>query len=227
MVVTVWDCHRRAFAHFGGVARSSMTEPRQIGAMSPRVAVPPHPEAAAFADHYGFTIDVLAPYRPAGKGRVERQVMIVRDQVLAGRHFHSIAELDRAFTGWLPIRRVQVHRTHGQVIGVRAEVDRAALRPLPAEPYLVADSIYGGSARTSWSPSRRVCTRFAPTGPARPAGPAAVGHDTVTIHSPTPESDGQSVLAVHRRAPHADRGLSMPITGEACRWAQPRHHDRS
>jgi hypothetical protein len=32
-----------------------------------------------------------------------------------------------------------VHRTHGQVIGVRAAADRAALRPLPAAPYLVAD----------------------------------------------------------------------------------------
>lgn len=102
------------------------------------VEVPLHPEAAAFADHYGFTIDVLAAYRPTGKGRVEQQVMIVRDHVLAGRHFDSVAELGGAFTGWLPIRRIQVHRTHGQVIGVRAEADRAALRPLPAERYLVA-----------------------------------------------------------------------------------------
>jgi hypothetical protein len=51
--------------------------------------------------------------------------------VLAGRSFDSIAELDGAFAGWLPIRRRQVHRTHGQVIAVRAEADRAALSPLP------------------------------------------------------------------------------------------------
>ena len=95
----------------------------------PRAAVPLHPEAAAFADHYGFTIDVLAAYRPTGKGRVERQVNIVRDHVIAGRSFDSIAELDGAFAAWLPIRRAQVHRTHGQVIAVRAEADRAALRP--------------------------------------------------------------------------------------------------
>ena len=37
-----------------------------------------HPEAAAFAGHYGFGIDVLAAYRPMGKGRVERQADIVR-----------------------------------------------------------------------------------------------------------------------------------------------------
>jgi len=47
--------------------------------------------------------------------------------------------MDAAFAGWLPIRRAQVHRTHGEVIGVRAAADHAALRPLPAVPYLVAE----------------------------------------------------------------------------------------
>jgi hypothetical protein len=32
-----------------------------------------------------------------------------------------------------------VHRTHGEVIAVRAERDRAALGPLPAQPYVVCD----------------------------------------------------------------------------------------
>lgn len=39
----------------------------------------------------------------------------------------------------MPIRRAQVHRTHGQVISVRAEADRAALLALPEQPYLVTD----------------------------------------------------------------------------------------
>lgn len=141
-LATFWDCHRRAFAHFGGVPgavvydRTKTVVKRHV---APGVAVPLHPEAAAFAEHYGFSIDVLAAYRPTGKGRVERQVLINRDHVLAGRSFDSIAELDGAFEAWLPIRRAQVHRTHGQVISVRAEVDRAALRPLPSLPYLVTD----------------------------------------------------------------------------------------
>jgi len=141
-LATFWDCHRRAFAHFGGVPgtivydRTKTVVKRHV---APGVAVPLHPEAAAFAEHYGFVIDVLAAYRPTGKGRVERQVLIVRDHVIAGRSFNSIVELDGAFEGWLPIRRAQVHRTHGQVISVRAEIDRAALLPLPSLPYLVTD----------------------------------------------------------------------------------------
>jgi transposase len=141
-LATFWDCHRRAFAHFGGVPGSIVYDRTKTVVrkhVAPGIAVPLHPQAAAFADHYGFTIDVLAAYRPTGKGRVERQVIIVRDHVIAGRRFDSVAELDGAFEGWLPIRRGQVHRTHGQVIAVRAEADRAALLPLPEQPYLVAD----------------------------------------------------------------------------------------
>ena len=37
--------------------------------MAPGKAVPLHPEAVAFAGHYDFDIDVLAAYRPTGKGR--------------------------------------------------------------------------------------------------------------------------------------------------------------
>jgi transposase len=141
-LATFWDCHRRAFAHFGGVPgtivydRTKTVIRRHV---APKMAVPLHPEAAAFAAHYGFAIDVLAAYRPTGKGRVERQVLIVRDHVIAGRAFDSLADLDGAYATWLPIRRAQVHRTHGQVIAVRAEADRAALGPLPEQPYLVAD----------------------------------------------------------------------------------------
>jgi transposase len=141
-LATFWQCHRLAFAHFGGVPGSIVYDRTKTVIkrhVAPRAPVPLHPEAAAFADHYGFSIDVLAAYRPTGKGRVERQVSIVRDHVIAGRRFDSIADLDGAFAAWLPIRRGQVHRTHGQVIAVRAEQDRAALRSLPDQPYLVTE----------------------------------------------------------------------------------------
>ena len=70
---------------------------------------------------------------------MERQVLIVRSHVLEGRTFTCLDEMNAAFAAWLVIRRAQVHRTHGQVIAVRAEADRAALGSLPAEPYLVVE----------------------------------------------------------------------------------------
>jgi transposase len=207
-LATFWDCHRRAFAHFGGVPgtivydRTKTVIKRHV---APKVAVPLHPEAAAFAAHYGFSIDVLAAYRPTGKGRVERQVSIVRDHVIAGRSFDSITELDGAFAAWLAIRRGQTHRTHGQVIAVRAEADRAALRPLPDQPYLVADkhlrrvgrdclvsfeaSCYSVPARQV-RPGQRVQLQIHPD----PAG------DRVIISALA--VDGGGWLATHPRAIH-------------------------
>jgi len=141
-LVAFWECHRRAFAHFGGVPatvvydRTKTVVKRHVGRGE---AVPLHPEAIAFAAHYGFSIIVAPPRRPQWKGRVERQVLIVREHVLVGRIFSSVTEMDGAFLDWVPRRRAQVHRTHGEVIGVRAEVDRAALGPLPVVAYLVTE----------------------------------------------------------------------------------------
>jgi transposase len=62
-----FDCHRLAFAHFGGVPRSLVYDRAKTVVrrhVAPGKAVPVHPEAAAFADHYGFAIDVLAARRP-------------------------------------------------------------------------------------------------------------------------------------------------------------------
>jgi transposase len=201
-LATFWDCHRRAFAYFGGVPGSLVYDRTKTVVkrhVAPGAAVPLHPEAAAFAEHYGFTIDVLAAYRPTGKGRVERQVGIVRDHVIAGRSFDSIAELDGAFEAWLPIRRAQAHRTHGQVIAVRAEPDRAALLPLPAQPYLVTDKhlrrvgkdcLLSFEASFYSVPARKIR--------AGQRVQLQVDGDTVTIR--TLELDGGTWLATHPRA---------------------------
>ena len=203
--VTWWDCHRRAFAHFGGVPaaivydRAKTIVKRHV---RPRAAVPILAEAAAFAGHYGFAIDVLAAYRPTGKGRVERQVKIVRDHVVAGRAFAALADMDGAFLAWLAVRRAQTHRTHGEVIGVRAEADRAALHPLPPVPYLVTDRhlrrvgkdcliSFAGSLYSV--PATRVR--------ARQVVEVRAGVDTIAIHAqPADAVDGVTLLAVHPRA---------------------------
>jgi hypothetical protein len=75
----------------------------------------------------------------SSRPRVERQVLIVREHVLAGRSFDSLEQLEAAFAAWLPIRRAQIHRAHGQVISVRAARDRTPLAPLPAHPYVLAE----------------------------------------------------------------------------------------
>lgn len=221
---TFFDCHRRGFAHFGGVPgaivydRTKTVVKRHV---APREAVPLHPEAAAFAEHYGFVIDVLAAYRPTGKGRVERQVAIVRDHVLAGREFGSVAELDGAFNQWVPIRRAQRHRTHGELIGVRAEVDRAALGPLPELPYLVCDRHLRRVGRDCWSASRARTTRCPPAPPtaARRGPDSGSSCGSAPARSPStasPSTVTRSCWPPIPARPTAAPWWSIPRTGRGC-----------
>ena len=63
---TFFDCHRRAFAHSGVLASIVYDRTKTVVRRheAPREAVPHPEEAAAFAQHYGFVVDVLAAYRP-------------------------------------------------------------------------------------------------------------------------------------------------------------------
>ncbi|WP_450260492.1 Mu transposase domain-containing protein [Streptomyces kanamyceticus] len=129
-LATFFDCHRQAFADFGGIPMAIVYE-------RTKTVVRRHVALGAAVPLHPVDIDVLAAYRPTGKGRVERQVDIVRDHVLAGRAFSSLEEMDAAFMAWVPDRRSRTHRTHGEVIGNRAVRDHVALRPLPPAPYVV------------------------------------------------------------------------------------------
>lgn|SRR6266571_6215028 len=165
------------------------------------VARPPrlHPEAVAFAEQYGFAIWLAAAYRPQSKGRVERQVEVVRSHVLDGRTFDSLTAMDAAFAAWLPVRRAAVHRTHGEVTRVRAEPDRAALGPLPEHPYVVCD-------RHTRRVGKDALVSFAASPPRCPGGrcdPAAGWNRWVTPAEVAIWSLGRQprLLAVHTRAP--------------------------
>jgi hypothetical protein len=111
--------------------------------------------------------------------------------------------MDAAFLAWLPIRRGQTHRTHGEVIAVRAEADRAALLALPALPYLVADRCLrrvGKDCLVSFQAS----LYSVPATRVRAGQPVEIraGLDTIAIHALPSDTapDQSSVLATHARA---------------------------
>jgi len=176
-LTTFWACHAAAFAHFGGVPgeivydRTKTVVRRHVGRGEP---VDLHSEAVAFAAHCGFAIRVCWPERPQAKGRVERMVELTREKVAAGRELATLEEWQAAWEEWLPTRRAQVHRTHGEVIAVRAEADRAALLPLPERPYVVCERhlrVVGKDALVSFEASLYFCAldRGAPAPAARAA----------------------------------------------------------
>ncbi|MFG1755708.1 IS21 family transposase [Streptosporangium sandarakinum] len=217
-LASFFDCHRRAFEHFGGVPMTIVYDRTKTVVrrhVAPGQAVPLHPEAVAFAGHYDFDIDVLAAYRPTGKGRVERQVAIIRDHVLAGRAFSSLDELDAAFAAWVPLRRAKVHGTHGEVIGLRAVRDHMALRPLPSSLYVVVqrhlryvgkDCLVAFEANLYSVPARKIQPRQLVE--------VRATRSQITLHAITPDHRGETWLATHPR----------PV-GRGCRVVDERHWD--
>ena len=95
---------------------------------------------AEMASHYGTAILPARPRKPRDKAKVEQAVLIVERWLLGRlRHqtFYSLAEVNAAIGELLthlneerPIRRLGVTRRQ-----LLEEVDRPALKSLPAEPY--------------------------------------------------------------------------------------------
>lgn len=145
-LVTFWACHRAAFAHFGGVPRELLYDRTKtvvrthVGRERLEAERRLHPEALASAHHYGFRIRLCRAYRAKTKGKVESDVPYVRERILRGHDFRSYEQANRSWAVWNEdVARRRRHGTHGEVVAVRGERDRAALLALPAEPYLVVE----------------------------------------------------------------------------------------
>jgi transposase len=146
-LVTFWACHRAAFAHFGGVPRELLYDRtktvvrshvgRQRHGETDSVF---HPEALASAHHYGIRLRLCRARRAKTKGKVESDVFYVRERLLRAHRFESYEQANAAWLDWNEqVARRRVHGTHGELVAVRAERDRAALMGLPATPYLVVE----------------------------------------------------------------------------------------
>jgi transposase len=95
---------------------------------------------AKMATHYGAAILPARPRRPRDKAKVEQAVLIVKRWLLGRlrhRTFYSLAEVNAAIAELMrhlneerPIRRLGVTRRQ-----LLEEIDRPALKSLPAEPY--------------------------------------------------------------------------------------------
>jgi hypothetical protein len=92
---------------------------------------------AAFAKHWGFVPLPGRPRHPQEQGVVERGGNYLKDNALKGRKFDSLEELDAFLKRWnRTVARVRIHgRTRKQVYTHFLEVERPALKALPAERF--------------------------------------------------------------------------------------------
>jgi transposase len=137
--------HTRALAAIGGVPRLLVPDNAKVAVIKACLYEPQvNRTYADMAAHYGTAVLPARPYKPRDKAKVEAGVLVVERWILArlrNRQFYSLAELNVAIGELLrrlnedrSIRRLG--RTRRQLL---EELDRPALKPLPAEPYVFAE----------------------------------------------------------------------------------------
>ncbi len=132
--------HVRAFEFMGGAPAILVPDNLRAGVTKAHRYEPIlNASYAEMAAQYGCAIIPARPYKPRDKAKVEAGVLVAERWILAAlrnRTFFSLAEANRAIrerVAWLNARPFK--KLEGCRASLFAEIDRPALRPLPAVPY--------------------------------------------------------------------------------------------
>jgi transposase len=136
------ECHVAAFAFFGGVPARLVPDNLKTGVDRQDLYDPRINRAyAELAVHYGCLVDPARAYQPTDKPRVERPMPYVRDSFWRGREFTSLARMQEAAEHWsLEVAGGRACRPldGAAPAAVFAAVEKDALKPLPADPFVLA-----------------------------------------------------------------------------------------
>src|SRR5690242_2922199 len=137
--------HTRAFAAIGGVPNLLVPDNTKVAVIKACLYEPQvNRTYAEMAAHYDTAILPARPRKPRDKAKVEAAVLIVERWLLGRlRHqsFYSLGELNAAI-GELLMRLNEQHSIRRLGVTRRQlleELDRPALKPLPMEPYVLAE----------------------------------------------------------------------------------------
>ena len=132
--------HVRAFEFFGAAPAILVPDNLKAGVTRPHRYEPIlNASYAELAAHFGCAILPARPKKPRDKAKVESGVLVAERWIAAAlrnRTFFSIAEANRAIAervAWLNNRPFK--KLEGSRASLFAELDRPAMRPLPAIPY--------------------------------------------------------------------------------------------
>lgn len=141
---TTLQQHVRAFEHLGGVAATCLYDNFKVVVSDHDGGVPIYnPRFLAFATHYGFRPLACRPRRAQTKGKVERPFWYVEKNLLNGRTFRSLSDLNEVTAHWLAnTADVRIHGETGQSPRERHALELPHLIPLPAAAYEVAPVEY-------------------------------------------------------------------------------------
>jgi predicted transcriptional regulator len=136
------ECHVLAFEFFSGVPARLVPDNLKTGVERPDLYDPKiNRSYAELAAHYGCLVDPARAYRAADKPRVERPMPYVRDSFWRGREFSSLAQMQAEAVRWsLEVAGCRACRPldGAAPAAVFAAMEKDALRPLPADPFVLA-----------------------------------------------------------------------------------------
>jgi transposase len=136
------ECHVEAFAFFGGVPARLVPDNLKTGVDKPDLYDPKvNRSYAELAAHYGCLVDPARALKPRDKARVERPMPYVRDSFWRGREFTSLEQMQAEAARWSAevAGGRQCRPLEGAApAAVFETVEKDALRPLPAGPFVLA-----------------------------------------------------------------------------------------
>lgn len=136
------ECHVEAFTFFGGVPARLVPDNLKTGVDKPDLYDPKlNRSYAELAEHYGCLIDPARALKPRDKPKVERPMPYVRDSFWRGREFTSLERMQAEAVRWsaeVAGRRACRPLEGAAPAAVFDAVERQALRPLPADPFVLA-----------------------------------------------------------------------------------------
>ena len=138
------DCHVHAFEFFGGTTTLLIPDnPRTGVTRACRYEPDLNRTYHEMAQHYGIAVMPTRPRKPRDKAKVENAVGIVERWILAAlrhRKFFAVSELNDAIEELLErLNHRKFRKREGTRSSLFEEMDRPALRPLPAERYGMAE----------------------------------------------------------------------------------------
>ena len=130
----------RMFEFFGGVPELVVPDNLKSAVTHPCYYDPDiNPTYAEFIEHHGTAVLPTRPYRPKDKAKVESGVQVVQRWILARlRHqtFVGLHQLNTAIRELLKeLNAKPFQKRQGSRLSNFEELDKPALKPLPAQPY--------------------------------------------------------------------------------------------
>ena len=130
--------HQDAFSHFGGVPRECLYDSEKTVVLRWEAGRPVfNPSFTAFITHYACRPIICSRGRPQTKGKVETLFKYVEGNLLCGREFADLEDLQAMARWWLAEKSDQhIHDTTGRPpLELFLEEEQTALQPLPTCAY--------------------------------------------------------------------------------------------